>query len=171
MRRAEFRASVAKQMEVLSGLQVDLERLLTVLDENAGMGYPSGAGMDGGGRPSGPSSSVERAAFAHDPAADAKRRMVDGLRQSYEALVNVVDPIRRHWMTEGKRPNEGGVAGCVVMAEVGVWEPASVTDCRGNLDEPMLLGVWARRFTIRAGRLPTRAEAEAHSQGRDVRVA
>lgn len=68
--------------------------------------------------------------------------------------------------------------GCEVVAQIRRdngqphYEPTYVesSTVKGNLQRPHRLGEWAYKFVLRTGRLPTKAETEAHLRGERIRV-
>lgn len=156
----------------LSTVMIDLDRLLGALDDQSG-GYQSDHSYERAHVASSPGSSgIDRSAFQADEAGNARRRLETLICRSHD-LASEIGAIRTHWIaqgTVGAQPGKGA-PGCEIMSTVGVWEPAHLTDAQGNIEPKMMLGDWARRFVIRAGRLPTREEAEAHAQGRKVNPA
>lgn len=147
----------------------DLERKLA---EYSSSGFTTSKGdqVGGGSTPGISSSPVERAAATPDPAAAMRDRIVRRVVDLSAAL----DDLTAWFAWALKVEQEGGdttAPGCSIMAMVNVWEPATMTNAGGNLIEKRLLGLWARRFVLRHGRLPTKAEAERRAQGSKVHAA
>lgn len=169
--------SKADTRRALSHALADLEASLPAIelfhrkaDEFAGSGFGSGdpgaERVSGGG---GPSSPVERAAFAPDPARRALAR-VDELAERMHRDAEELRKVITFWTSDPDRDDAKPepIPGCEVMRSVGVWESGELTYARGNLDRKMILSRWAKTFVIKYGRLPTRAEAELRAQGRRV---
>lgn len=143
------------------------------LDAYAASGFTSSAGDNVGGSGSGmPSSPVERALSQPDEAAQYRARLERRLADLDGVLRDLL-AFQRWAMVVVREDDEEAapVQWCEVMASVGVNQPASsFTNVNGKLDRKMHLCAWARKFVARTGELPTQAQAEAHAQGRDVRV-
>lgn len=173
MRKSEISNRVQRAAVDLESIRQQMPDAIRRLDEYAANGFANSAGdQGGGGRASLPSSPVERVLSQPDDAARFRQR----LEQRLVELGRVLDEILavQRWATVPVPPEDGEmeVRWCEVMAGVGVSTPASShTDVGGRLERKHHLCSWARKFVVRVGRLPSTAEAEAHAQGRDVRVA
>lgn len=168
MRNSEVQARVDRAKVDIDLLRRQLPHVLAKLAEYSSSGFTTSKGDNVGGGAASPgmsSSPVERAAATPDPAADCRRRF----ERNVLAMNALLDELVRdaQWATRVEREGaDGAKPGCSIMALVNVWEPATLTTAGGNLIEPQLLGVWAKRWVQRHGRLPTRVEAGAHAQGR-----
>lgn len=131
-------------------------------------GFASGGGE--GGAPSSPpgiaASVVERVAGTPDEFEQYKQRFERRLAELNTILDDLVHCGR--WALPAKPEHEP--KWCEVMAQVGVNEPAMLSDVGGRLPEKHLLCRWARQFVERSGRLPTKAEAQHKAAGGKVKA-
>ena len=168
MGKSDTRRAIAEAIELNRTVYADLDLLYRRLAEFEGT--ISAARYDGqtSSAPGNASSPTERHAFRHDPAAQARRRL-ERLAQALYANAAEAHRLYLFWTTEPDRAGAGEPApGCEILAQVGVWATRTKA---GNLPEARMLSRWAADFVRRNGRLPTKAEAEAHAQGRKVRAA
>lgn len=151
-------------------LRRNLPATVTNLDRFSASGFTTSKGDQvGGSSPPGIAASpVERAASTPDPAAEMRRRFERKLLE-LNAIMDDLMQVYRWANTTTREGADAPAKGCEMMAQVNVWEAAALTRAGGNLEQPRWLGVWAKRFVIATGRLPTKAECEARSQGRYVK--
>lgn len=169
MRRTEITRRLEQAEHDARRLTCEAPRLLEAFDRFASGGFaPRGDTGIGGSR--GCHSPVEAALMAPDAALTARQRYERLLLTLTNTLTDL-NAVHREWLTASRDGAGRPQPGCVIMFRVGVWEPATLTNANGNLGGRILLGRWAREFTIRHGRLPTDSEAERRAQGADVRVA
>lgn len=125
-------------------------------------GYPSGHEGTGTG-----GSIVEAVALGHDKAAIDERELAAAMRRLFGEATVVFDIVARYTAIT-TNPHHVAEEGCSVMARIGSWEPTYRTPTIDGRKVP--LGRWAYRIWCDHGRVPTTAEAQAHADGRKVRI-
>lgn len=168
MNDTERRDLLRKAQELMLS-RGSLDQLVGALRSYHG-GY---AGGSGGGRSSVGGHSDPTGSMERDESRQALHR-VDALVQRLAQAVVELDSLRQHWTKPARMPTRreqvietGGKPGCEVVGTAGSWEPEHVySDVKANLDRKYRLGRWAYEWVLRNGRTPTKAEIEAHLQGR-----
>lgn len=114
------------------------------------------------------------AALGHDEARDDEEELEKCLAGARKLLIRA-DDLRLKWLRKAKPvPAQASTTdpGCEWCSRVGVWSPThrEQTDVVGNLDRRYRLCSWCYGRVRLDGRLPTRAQLEAHHQGKRVRA-